>query len=680
MDKFVIRQSKQSSSVGSESGELGSCTTPKKRPCTDSDSEPTPKRKFCDKEYDKNRRVREFKSSWVSSYPWVKHEEKAEGPGVMFCTTCRAYPDYADKSSAMFQGCSTFRIDSLKKHDSSIAHIKCTERKQKDSMNGQERTDFIANSPIVKCANRSATINMNIFKIMFNTVYLLAKKGKPMSDYETHMELHLMNHDLIGSDYINIGTNYLTEKSAREFLMNIAAVMKTEATQELKRARFYTVLADGSTDCSVIEQYVVLLRFVNKDGYPVTQFGSIEAAESATADGVLKCVTDGLGKLNLDVKSKEPALVCANFDGAAVMMGCNSGVSTQLKDTVPHLVSVHCVAHKLELSVLDAVKTEDYLKKFENTVKQIFKFYYRSPKRRRELKAVAEMLESELSHYGDIKTVRWVASKMKALKAIKSNLHVTIAHLENAAASDKGDTGSTAKGLLKEIQSARFVKYLHMMLDFLSAVTATSVKFQKNNLLVVEVEQIINDLSGELELMKTEPGENTQEYISCFDTETMEFKTKNTPVPVVLKGSPPAEYSKDKDVQCLLEASIKYLEKRFSNFKEQPLSYFSVFDFRFWPSDDKDLLQFGRVEIRNLLTHYREVLTEEEKSSALREWTVLKNRVKRIKTQSLFAVYTGLLAARPDEIKNIMCLIEIMVTISPSTAECERQFSGVCMF
>lgn len=41
-------------------------------------------------------------------------------------------------------------------------------------------------------------------------------------------------------------------------------------------------------------------------------------------------------------------------DGASVMTGRHAGVSARLRDSIPSLVSVHCVAHKLALAASGA--------------------------------------------------------------------------------------------------------------------------------------------------------------------------------------------------------------------------------------------------------------------------------------------------------------------------------------
>jgi hypothetical protein len=78
------------------------------------------------------------------------------------------------------------------------------------------------------------------------------------------------------------------------------------------------------------------------------------------------------------------------------MMGEINGVAGKLNRRVPHIVILHCVAHKLELAVLDAVKEVPYLKEFDDTVKAVFKLYRRSPKKKRELKEIGEIVEEKV--------------------------------------------------------------------------------------------------------------------------------------------------------------------------------------------------------------------------------------------------------------------------------------------
>lgn len=46
----------------------------------------------------------------------------------------------------------------------------------------------------------------------------------------------------------------------------------------------------------------------------------------------------------------------AGADGASVNFGIHRGMMAQLRDEMPWMVAVHCVAHRLELALKDAFK------------------------------------------------------------------------------------------------------------------------------------------------------------------------------------------------------------------------------------------------------------------------------------------------------------------------------------
>lgn len=78
-------------------------------------------------------------------------------------------------------------------------------------------------------------------------------------------------------------------------------------------------------------------------------------------------------------------------------------VSRRLENKVQRsLTTIHCIAHRLELAVLDTVKKCPYLSKFEDTVKSIFKFYFYSPKRQREVNEIAMILHEDTVYYSGV--------------------------------------------------------------------------------------------------------------------------------------------------------------------------------------------------------------------------------------------------------------------------------------
>lgn len=67
----------------------------------------------------------------------------------------------------------------------------------------------------------------------------------------------------------------------------------------------------------------------------------------------------------------------------------------------------------------------------ESTLKEVYEFCHQSPKQRREFGGIAKVLEEDLPYFSGVKNVRCVASRYRAMTAIRINLRVTIDHLKS---------------------------------------------------------------------------------------------------------------------------------------------------------------------------------------------------------------------------------------------------------
>ena len=85
----------------------------------------------------------------------------------------------------------------------------------------------------------------------------------------------------------------------------------------------------------------------------------------------------------------------------------------------------------------------------------------------------------------EIKAVRWVSSKNRALRAICEDLHVISSHMEEVISnSNRADEIGQAKAILSEISQVKFVKYIYLIMDVLAVVSATSKMFQVKDLMI----------------------------------------------------------------------------------------------------------------------------------------------------------------------------------------------------
>ena len=165
-----------------------------------------------------------------------------------------------------------------------------------------------------------------------------------------------------------LGDNYLSRKACARFVQSIAEDIKGDLRSSIKNSRFVSILSDGSADKRIIEEEIVYVRFV-EDGKPHTKLVSVESPKFVNAAGIMTAIQHSIATLKLDEGETEEfflefykKLININFDAI-------------LKDIVPGLIYKHCIAHRLELAMLDALKLKgSYIQKFDENINSVLSF------------------------------------------------------------------------------------------------------------------------------------------------------------------------------------------------------------------------------------------------------------------------------------------------------------------
>ncbi|XP_061902629.1 zinc finger protein 862-like [Entelurus aequoreus] len=135
-------------------------------------------------------------------------------------------------------------------------------------------------------------------------------------------------------------------------------------------------MVDKTTEISVKKQLGLVVR--------VLHLGRVSAGDAATLyDSILRVIKD-------DNMLPTDKLASFASDGAA-------GEKLELgRDSFPGLITVHCVAHRLNLAVSDCIKRQrvvHYLTKYARPVGTIFWFYQASSNRTSSLKDLERHFE-----------------------------------------------------------------------------------------------------------------------------------------------------------------------------------------------------------------------------------------------------------------------------------------------
>ena len=197
---------------------------------------------------------------WESLFLYSLEKKIEYGKVVMLkCKMCIKYEERITSirgfSRNLIVGMSFVEKDSLEKHIKGDPHKYAANLFNKQSMGASSFGDkIIKSSPIGHGLTKMATRNKKVLENCFNSAYYLAKKERPYSDFPDLIELHKKN----GVKYHG---SYQNEQAAANFVDNCGEVLKESFVEDLLRANYYSILMDGSTDSSVIEQELIYVLF-----------------------------------------------------------------------------------------------------------------------------------------------------------------------------------------------------------------------------------------------------------------------------------------------------------------------------------------------------------------------------------------------------------------------------------
>ncbi len=151
----------------------------------------------------------------------------------------------------------------------------------------------------------------------------------------------LAKHDSIIQERLSNGPRnamYTSPMIQNTMLSIMAEIVQRKICDSVKKASFYSILADETKDVSRHEQLSIVVRYVDaKVGKVYERFLTYVEAKSQNAESLSTCILDTSSKYGLDTKY----IVSQGYDGASVMSGRCSGVQQRIKNVAPQAMYIH---------------------------------------------------------------------------------------------------------------------------------------------------------------------------------------------------------------------------------------------------------------------------------------------------------------------------------------------------
>ncbi|XP_076121139.1 zinc finger protein 862 isoform X2 [Alosa pseudoharengus] len=301
-------------------------------------------------------------------------------------------------------------------------------------------------------------------------------------------------------------------------------------------------------------------------------------------------------------------------------MGVHRGVIALLKrDVGNHVIPIHCMPHRLELAILNLQRKDAMVTKVYDLLHLVWKTYHFSPKSRRELNTIGEELGVGICTPSSVKGTRWIPHVHRALNVLLR--------------AGRGGNLATDSGQYAAI---------HHHMEHLASSAANA------------------DIQGRAK--------------------------KGVPLSGDVTGNFGNQKLK-KNMTAVIAITVEALNTRFGsliNAETQDYSVvncFTIFNHDTWPENSDELLNYGSDKVETLVEHFSDVLTSFgcQLEAIQEEWQSVKALISHtFQDKSYSSLWQMLLTKEPykTDYKNLLHLVEILLILPISAAQCERGFSA----
>ena len=615
--------------------------------------------------------------------------------------TCKICSQYVDKIKHMREfreawvtGSQNYKVSNANDHADSASHKMAMKYYYHDvnvnvvPENGQTSLDTAFAKGDEKVAEKT--------KRKFEIAYFIAKEELSFKKYEKIINLEEMHG-------VSMGEAYRNDKSCAEFIDYLGKDIGDNLCSDLAKARFYSVLTDGSTDISTKEQESVFVLYFDPKPSETPDRVSIKMAflainelhakdGGAGADGITLAICNSFHSLGItEFKSK---LIGYGADGASVNRGDKNGVKARLQEMCPWLIFNWCFAHRLELSikVLKSTSFDDV----DEFLLSLYYLYEKSPKKLSQLKDLYdhfnEIYEFESKSVKPLRAsgTRWISHKLGAMRLAIDKFEVYIVHMQEMS-EDKSfppAVRNKLKGYLKLWNKTSLLVKLCFFADLLEPFSKLSMAFQQDEIDPVKAINALRKIKSKLTNLKDKP---LDQYLSIKLLKRKigsnngrdfynEFEIKNLDQEIEII---------DKNIGRYLQHFFRVIDQRFDSSDIHLEAVAKILNCQGWESfsnsDEGDMnTEFADLEISELFQKFSKPLenaginiTETEMIS---EWhDVLEYTMEYLSPSNIpyLKTWRRLFNCDNAEVgyKNILALIEICFVYPLSNGKLERLFS-----
>ena len=458
---------------------------------------------------------------------------------------------------------------------------------------------------------------------------------------------------------------YISKTTQNELISCIGELMIKSVVNRVKAAKYFSVLADETTDAGRKEQLSICVRYVG-GGKLCEEFLGFSEVTDLTGHGLGNKIMHELESRNLDLGS----LVGQGYDGASSMSGTLNGAHAVICAKHPQATYMHCANHVLNLCISNG-SNEQAVRNAMGVISSAATFFSRSAKRTTILEStvVEEMPESRKTRLRQLCETRWV-ERHDAILTFVELFNPLVTCLKSCLDLDK-DTSTSAQLLLNSMAKPEFIVATCVMNQVLAVTKPLSVHLQKTGIDVMKAMSLVDEIVACLDEMRSSDGsfaivwkmaESLAEIVeSDLKQPRIVAKQRNR---VNVASSSDQEYFQRSVFYPFLDHVLSELRSRFS--------VHNTIVAHLWSLIPKFIVSYSFSDLQPALAIYANFLESEQAVQG--EFEIWKKRWAD-KVDCPDTAIDALAVCDTDFFPNIGRLLQITATLPVTSASAERSFS-----
>ncbi|KAH7428981.1 hypothetical protein KP509_09G025500 [Ceratopteris richardii] len=325
---------------------------------------------------------RRWRNQWTLLHPWAYLARSMTNEEVIRCQYC----EDAKKVNGYTQaGSKSFVLSALNDHATTIDHkvaVHARITKQRIGVEGKGPLEH-------------------------GLVYFCACEDLPLKKYPSQCRLQreLGTPNIPASDEYGL---YVNPVSGKDMLFALRDYLRKMISANIRASPFYSLLIDESTD-RTMEKHIIIYALYLSDGGKgpaICSFVQLLPIENGDAEAIYNVVSFFLVESGLQIEK----LIAIATDGASVMIGHKTGVVARFQALMPHIMGIHCIAHRQALVAKEGFVSHPHVFAFVDKVaSKVYSWLGKSSKRHAEMWQLMHEFAIMDGKALQIHSIRWLS-------------------------------------------------------------------------------------------------------------------------------------------------------------------------------------------------------------------------------------------------------------------------------